>query len=158
MEAYLDALLQFLVTNLLPSLPTTTGLILGDPGTSAPNSLPFIYVVPLFDSVKPYSGIDMDTYVIPILLVDDLNAYGAPIPNVNVPGAFEQPGYRKLMEWGQLVRQVLRASGPGITLEGIAATSQIPALSYVWASIDNKSYRGVRTALQVQQRRARIPL
>lgn len=112
-------------------------------------------MVPLFDQVKALSGIDMDTYVVPMLLVDDLHAYGPPVTNQNVPGALEQPGYRKLMQYGQIIRNELRAGGAGITVGGIAATTQIPAISYVWVGIDNKQYRGVRIALQVSQRRAR---
>lgn len=155
MEQFLDALIAFLVAHVGPQLPGTTGFILGDPTTSAPTSLPFVYIVPLYDSVKPYAvATDEDTYVIPILLVDDLQAYGAPIPNINVAGAFEQPGYRKLMQWGQIIRAELRAGGAAITMGGISMTSVVPAISYVWAQIDNKPYRGVRIALQVQQRRA----
>lgn len=156
MEAFLDALMAFLVAHVAPQLPAAAGLILGDPGQSAPTSLPFLYLVPLFDAVKPYStGVDMDTYVVPMLLVDDLNAYGPPIPHENVAGALEQPGYRKLMQYGQIVRDELRAGGSAITVNGIAATSTVPAISYVWVGIDNKQYRGVRIALQVQQRRNR---
>lgn len=155
MEAFLDSLLAYLVAQLAGSWPTTAAFILGDPGTSAPSSLPFVYVVPLWDAVKPLSaGVDMDTYVAPILIVDDMHAYGPPIANVNVAGALEQPGYRKLMQYGQDVRAALRAGGAGITVGGIAATSQVPSISYVWLKIDNKAYRGARVALQVQQRRA----
>lgn len=153
MEAFLDALLRFLLANV--SLTPAIAWILGDPATSAPTSLPFGYAVPLWDSVKPLSaGVDMDTYVAPILVVDDMHAYGPPIANTNAAGAMEQPGYRKLMQYGQAVRQALRAMGPGITVGGLAATSQVPSISYVWLTIDNKAYRGVRLALQVQQRRA----
>ena len=156
MEAFLDALLAFLVTHVGPLLPSAAGFILGDPSTSAPTTLPFVYVVPLFDTVKPYSsGVDMDTYIAPILIVDDLQAFGPPITHANVPGAFEQPGYRKLMQYGQAVRQELRAGGAGITIGGIAATTTIPSLSYAWMKIDEKPYRAVRIALQVQQRRVR---
>lgn len=122
---------------------------------SSPTQLPFGYVVPLFDTVKALSGIDMDTYAIPILVVDDLHNYGDPTPNPNAPGTLQQPGYRKLMQYGQAVRQALRAGGAGITVGGIAATSIIPAVSYAWVKVDETPYRGVRIALQAQQRRAR---
>lgn len=156
MEEFLDALMSFFITNVAPQMPADTGFILGDPTTSAPTSLPFVYIVPLFDAVTPYSvQLDMDTYVVPILCVDDLQAYGPPIPNVNVTSsqAFEQPGYRKLMQYGQIIRKELRAGGAAITMGGIVAASTVPAISYVWAEIDNKPYRGVRLAFQVQERR-----
>lgn len=147
-------LLAFLLANV--PMPSTMAWILGDPGMSAPTSLPFGYVPPLFDTVKAYSAqTDMDTYGIPILIVDDLHNYGPPVANANAPGTFEQPGYRKLMQYGQAVRTALRAGGAAITVEGIAATSSVPAISYVWLEIDKKPYRGVRIALQVQQRRHR---
>jgi hypothetical protein len=153
MEAFLDALLAFLLANV--NATPTISWILGDPGMSSPTALPFGYVVPLFDTVKPLSGIDMDTYAIPILVVDDLHNYGDPVENVHALGTLEQPGYRKLLEYGQAVRTALRAGGAAITVDGIAATSAVPAISYVWATIDSTPYRGVRIALQVQQRRAR---
>lgn len=121
----------------------------------APPALPYAYLVPLWDNVQPLSGIDKDTYVVPLLIVDDLHRYGPPIPNVNVPGAFEQPGYRVLMQYGQAVRSALRAGGAAITQGGIAATSQVPAITFVWVRIDNKPYRGVRLSYVVQQRRNR---
>jgi hypothetical protein len=156
MEAFLDALAAFLLAHVVPSMPSTTQVILGDPGTSAPTKLPVIYIAPLFDGVKPLSnGVDMDTYICPILVVDDLHAYGPPIPNPNVPSAFEQPGYRKLLQYGQTVRQELRAGGTAITQGGLIATSVPPAISYVWLKIDDKPYRGVRVALVAQQRRNR---
>lgn len=156
MEAFCDALVAFLLAHVVPQMPSTTQLILGDPMTSAPTALPFIYVVGLFDGVKPYSsGVDMDTYVIPIIVVDDLNAYAPAIPNANVTGALEQPGQRKLMQHAQLIRQELRAGGAGITVGGIAATSNIPSISYAWMRIDEKPYRAARIAFQVQQRRTR---
>lgn len=154
MEAFLDLLLAFLFAN-VTTTPTITW-ILGDPGVSAPFALPMGYVPPLWDQVKPHSGVDMDVYAVPILVIDDLHAYGAPIPNVNAPGTFEQPGYRKLMQYGQTVRQTLRRGGQGITVGGVLATSSIPAINYVWVTIDNKPYRGVRVALEAQQRRARV--
>jgi hypothetical protein len=157
-EDFLDALLQFLITYVAPKMPSATAFILGDPGTSAPTSLPFVYLVPLFDAVKPLSnGVDMDTYVVPMLVVDDMHQYGPPVQNANVssPQALEQPGYRKLMQYGQTFRDELRAGGQAITQDGIAATSTVPAISYVWVKIDNKQYRGVRIALQVEQRRPR---
>lgn len=144
------------MAHILPLMPSTTTVILGDPMTSAPTALPFIYIIPMFDGVKPLSaGVDMDTYIVPIIVVDDMNAYGAPVPNVNVAGALEQPGYRKILEYCQTVRQELRAGGTAITQGGVAATSTIPAISYAWMTIDNKPYRAGRLALQVQQRRAR---
>lgn len=153
MEQFLDLLLAFLLANV--STTPTISWILGDPGTSAPTSLPMGYVPPLWDQVKAYSGIDMDTYAVPILVIDDLHAYGPPIPNANAPGTLEQPGYRNLMRYGQTVRQALRHGGQGITVGGVAATTAIPAINYVWVTIDNTPYRGVRVALEAQQRRAR---
>lgn len=156
MEAFLDALVQFMVTYVLPHLPGTAQIVLGDPMTSAPQQLPTVYVVPMFDAVKPYSnGVDMDTYIVPIIVLDDLNAYGAPIQNVNVAGAFEQPGQRKILEWCQTIRQELRAGGAAITVGGIVATSNVPSISYAWMKVDNKVYRAGRIAFQVSQRRAR---
>jgi hypothetical protein len=158
MEALLDILAAFLATNVVTT-PAITWII-GDPGQSAPTSLPFGYIVPLFDTVKGYTsglhGVDMDTYMIPILVVDDLHNYGPPTANQNAPGTFEQPGYRKLMQYGQAVRGAHRGSaGAGIVLGGSVATSAVPAISYVWVTIDSKPYRGVRVALQFQQRRSR---
>lgn len=154
MEEFLDALLAFLLTKVVTT--PSISWILGDPGMSAPSSLPFGYVPPLFDTVKPLSaGVDMDTYGVPILIVDDLHNYGPPVANQNAPGTLEQPGYRKLMQFGQATRDALRDGGAAITLNGITATSTVPAITYVWAPIDNKPYRGVKVALTVQQRRAR---
>ena len=158
MEQVLDALASFLAQN-VQTTPAITW-ILGDPGMSAPTSLPFGYIVPLWDSVKPLSGglhgVDMDTYAVPLLVVDDLHNYGPPTANANAPGTLEQPGYRKLMEFGQAIRAAHRgATGQGIVLGGAIATSTIPAISYVWAKIDGKPYRGVRVALTLQQRRSR---
>lgn len=154
MEQFLDNLLAFLLANVSTS-PALTW-ILGDPGMSAPQSLPMGYVVPLFDTVTPLSaGVDMDTYAVPILIVDDLHNYGTPVQSSHAPGTWEQPGYRKLMEMGQAVRFALRDGGAAITQDGTVATSTVPAISYVWLKIDNKPYRGVRVALQVQQRRYR---
>lgn len=153
MEEYLDALLAFLIANV--STTPAISWILGDPGQSAPTSLPFGYIFASFDGVKALSGIDMDTYMVPILVVDDLHAYGPPVPNINVEGAFEQPGYRHLLQYAQTVRAALRAGGLGITTGGIAATSIVPAIRYPWLRIDNKPYRGALIAFQVQQRRAR---
>lgn len=154
MEEFLDNLLAFLLAKVTTS-PVITW-ILGDPGMSAPTALPMGYVPPLFDTVLPYSaGVDMDTYGVPIVIVDDLHNYGPPIPNVNVPDVFEQPGYRKLMQFGQATRFALRNGGAAITQGGYVATSQVPAISYVWLKIDNKPYRGVKVALEVQQRRLR---
>lgn len=154
MEEFLDALLAFLVANVV----TTPAIswILGDPGMSAPTSLPFAYVPPLFNTVKPLSaGVDMDTYGVPILIVDDLHNYGPPVASTHAVGTLEQPGYRKLMQFGQATRDALRNGGAAITLNGIIATSTVPAITFVWAPIDNKPYRGVKVALTVQQRRAR---
>lgn len=154
MEEFLDLLLAFLLAN----VTTTPGItwILGDPGMSAPTSVPMGYVPPLFDTVAGLStGVDMDTYGVPILVIDDFHNYSEPIANAHAPGTFEQPGYRKLMQFGQAVRGALRDGGAAITQGGYVATSSIPAISYVWLKIDNKPYRGVRIALQVQQRRAR---
>jgi hypothetical protein len=124
--------------------------------TSAPATLPAGYVIPMFDAVKPYSaGVDMDTYVVPIIILDDLNAYGPPVPNVNVAGAMEQPGYRKILEFCQTVRGELRAGGQAITQGGLAATSTIPAISYAWMTVNGTTYRAGRLAFQVQQRRSR---
>lgn len=159
MEEYLDALLAFLLANVDTSDIGNGGAIswiIGDPGMGNPQSLPYGFVVPLWDNVEPLSGIDQDTYLIPILVVDDLHKYGAPIENTNAPGTYEQPGYRVLMQMGQAVRQALRAGGKGITTGGIAATSNVPAINFVWVKIGDKPYRGVRLAYQVQQRRARI--
>jgi hypothetical protein len=155
MEAFLDWLLAWLLANVQISSPAITW-VLGDPGVSAPTSLPLGYVPPLWDNVAPLSnGVDMDTFAVPILVVDDLAAYGAPIENTNAPGTFEQPGYRRLMQYGQAVREALRNGGAGITLEGVVATSGVPTLDYVWLTIDKKAYRAVRVALLVQQRRPR---
>lgn len=158
MEQVLDLLAAFLAAN-VTTTPDITWII-GDPGMSAPTSLPFGYIVPLWDSVKPLSGglhgVDMDTYAIPLLVVDDLHNYGAPVANANAAGTFEQPGYRKLMQFGQAIRAAHRGpSGAGIVLGGAVATSAIPAISYVWVKIDETPYRGVRVALQIQQRRSR---
>lgn len=153
MEEFLDYLLGWLLVNVVTT-PALTW-ILGDPGVSAPTSLPMAYVPPLWNSIKALSGIDMDTYAVPILIIDDLHNYGPPIENVNAPGTLEQPGYRKLMQFGQTTRDALRAQGPGITLGGVAATSAVPAIKFVWVNIDDKPYRGVQVALVVQQRRAR---
>lgn len=162
MEQFLDLLLAFLLTNVdTGSIGAGNAIswIIGDPGMGAPGTLPFGFVVPLWDSVQPMaSGIDDDTYVVPILIVDDLHKYGPPIENVNAPGTLEQPGYRVLMQLGQAVRGALRAGGAGITVEGVVATSVVPAINFVWTKIDNKPYRGVRIAYQVQQRRARPTL
>lgn len=152
MEAFLDSLLAFLVAN-VSTTPSITW-ILGDPSTSIPTSLPFGYVIPLWDNVKPYASMtDMDTYAVPILIVDDVHNYAPPITNVNVAGALEAPGYRKLMQYGQTVRDALRGGGAGVTVEGIAATSAVSSIRYVWPQIDKKFYRGVQLAFVVQQRR-----
>lgn len=154
MEEFLDLLMAWLLAHAVTT-PAMTW-ILGDVGMSAPTALPMAYVAPLWDGVKPYSnGVDMDTYAVPILCVDDLHNYGAPVENQNAPGTFEQPGYRKLMEYGQAIRDALRFGGESITVDGFAATSTVPAINYVWVEIDKKPYRGVRVALLVQQRRLR---
>lgn len=159
MEAFLDSLIAFLAAEVVTT-PAITW-ILGDPGMASPTSLPMGYVVPLWDSVAPCSGglhgVDMDTYAIPILVIDDLHNYGSTAtPNANAPGTLELPGYRKLMEFGQTVRNALRGpNGAGIVLGGVIATSQVPAISYVWLKIDSKPYRGVRIAYQAMQRRSR---
>lgn len=153
MEQFLDLLSAFLLAHVTTS-PAITWVI-GDPGMAAPTSLPVGFLVPLWDHVEALSGIDKDTYLAPILIVDDLHKYGDWVENANAPGTFEQPGYRTLMQMGQATRAALRAGGAGITINGVAATSVIPAINFVWVSIDSKPYRGVRLALQVQQRRAR---
>ncbi len=158
MEAFLDILAAFLCVR-VATTPALTW-ILGDPGMSAPSTLPFGYIIPRLDKVLPRSGglggVDMDTYTVPILVVDDLHRYGPP---VQTPGQayFEQPGYRKLLGYGQAVRGALRGpSGAGIVLGGAIATSAIPEISYVWAVIDDKPYRGVRLTVTAQQRRSRV--
>lgn len=154
MLAFIDYLIQWLMDN----VTTTQNLtwIFGDPGASELMNLPAGYVVPLFDTIEPLSNqVDTDTYAIPILVVDDVAAYGPPIANVNAPGAFEQPGYRNLMTYGEAIRDALRNGGASITFNGIVATSQVPAINYVFINIDGKNYRGVRVALQVIQRRHR---
>ncbi len=156
MQAFIDALLAFLVQYIAPQMPSQTQFIFGDPMTSAISQLPTVFVVPMFDAVKPYSGgADMDTYIVPIIVLDDLNAYGPPVANVNVDGALEQPGQRALTQSCELIRDALRAGGAGITVKGVAATSTIPSISYAWLKIDNKVYRAGRIAFQVQQRRMR---
>lgn len=154
MLTFLNYLLSWLLENVSTS-PTITW-VLGDPGASQPEALPMGYVVPLFDTVKPLSaGVDTDTYAIPILIVDDVAAYGPAVPNDQAPGTNVQPGYIKLMQYGETIRDALRAGGAAITFNGVAATSNVPAINYVWIQIDGKPYRGARIALQVQQRRAR---
>lgn len=158
MEQVLDLLAAFLAANVV----TTPSIqwVIGDPGMSSPTSLPFGYIIPLWDTVKPLSGglhgVDMDTYAIPLLVVDDLHNYGPPVPNQNAPGTDEQPGYRKLIQFGQTIRAAHRGpSGAGIVLGGAIATSNVAGISYVWVKIDSKPYRGVRVALTLQQRRSR---
>lgn len=151
----MDYLLAWLFANVQISAPAITW-ILGDPGVSAPTALPMAYVPPLWDNVAPLSnGVDMDTFAVPILCIDDLSAYGQPIPNANAAGTLEQPGYRRLMQYGQAIREALRFGGASITFNGVVATSGIPTIDYVWLTIDKKTYRGVRVALLVQQRRLR---
>lgn len=148
-------LLGWLLDN-VDGMPGTFQWVFGDPGASAPQSLPIGFVAPLFDSVTPLSnGVDTDTYLIPILILDDLAAYGAPIDNPEAPGTLVQPGYLNLMDYAETVRDTLRAGGSSITFEGVAATSRVPAISYPWVVIDSKPYRGARIALQVRQRRFR---
>lgn len=158
MESFIDSLAAFLLANITWSAigeGNAPQIMIGDPGMSAPTGFPMIYLVPLWDNVTPYSGIDKDAYVVPILIIDDLHKYGPPIANANAAGTYEQPGYRYLMQYGQAVRAALRAGGAGITQEGIAATSNVPAITYVWLRVDNKVYRGVRLSFVVQQRRGR---
>ena len=159
MEQMLDILAAFLAANVQTS--PAISWIIGDPGQSSPTSLPFGYIVPLFDTVRGYSsglhGVDMDTYGIPLLIVDDLHNYGAPVANANAAGTLEQPGYRKLMQFGQAVRSAHRGSaGAGIVLGGAVATSKVVAITYHFLTIDAKPYRGVRVALEIQQRRSRL--
>jgi hypothetical protein len=156
MSQFLLYLLGWLLANVNTGSQPAITWILGDPGASAPDNLPIAYVVPLFDTVAPYSnGVDMDTYAIPILVIDDLAAYGAPIANPDAEGTLVQPGWLNLMQYAETIRDTLRDNGASITFNGVAATSTIPAINYVWVTIDNQPYRGARVALQVQQRRFR---
>lgn len=159
MEEYLDLLQSFLIANVITSAigdGAAVTWIIGDPGMSAPTSLPVGYLVPLWDNVAPISnGVDMDTYIVPLLIIDDLHKYGPPVENANAPGGLEQPGYRVLMQYGQATRAALRAGGAAITLDGSIATSVLPAINFVWVAIDKKPYRGVRLAVSAQQRRSR---
>ena len=128
----------------------------GRPDLERSDPASIAYVIGLFNTLKPLSaGVDMDTYIVPIVVLDDFSAYGPPVANVNVPDAFEQPGYRKLMQSAEAIRDELRAGGAGITLEGNIATSALPAISRVWLNIDNKTYQGMRIVVQAQQRRPR---
>lgn len=157
MEAFLDNLQAYLIANVQTSAigsgqPITW--ILGDPGQGAPNKHPFGFIIPHWDSVAAYaSGVDKDTFIAGILVIDGLHKYGPAETNPNVEGGFEQPGYRVQMQYGQAVRKALRAGGAGVTLEGTLATSVVPTIRYVWPMIDKKPYRGAFLALQAQQRR-----
>lgn len=148
-------LLGWLLEN-VDGMPGRLKWVLGDPGASKPQSLPIVFIAPLFDTVKPLSnGVDTDTYVIPILLLDDFADYGPPVENPDAAGTYVQPGYVTLMTYAESIRDALRYNGASITFNGTVATSQVPAISYPWVLIDSKPYRGARIALQVTQRRMR---
>lgn len=155
-EAFIDAVQQFLITNLDTSTIGTGAQVtwtIGDVGMVRPETLPCGLLVPHFDTQEPYSaGIDKDTYLVPILIVSDLHEYAEPVANNNVAGGFEQPGYRTLMQYAQAVRQVLRDGGRGITLNGLIATSVLPATNFVWVQVGQKPYRAARLAFQATQR------
>lgn len=158
----MDTLQAFLIDNVDTSGIGTGGAItwsIGDVGQTDPDVLPAGFLIPYFDTVDPLTnGLDKDTYVVPILVIDDLHQYGPTVSNPNVPGGFEQPGYRVLMQYGAAVRTVLRGGGAGITLEGEIATSVISAINYVWVKIGETPYRGARLAVQAQQRVPRTNL
>jgi hypothetical protein len=161
-EAFMDTLQGFLITNVDTSEIGNGGAItwtLGDVGQTDPSTLPAGFLIPYFDTVTPYSnGLDMDTYATPIMVIEDLHKYGAPVANQNVEGGMEMPGYRVLMQYADAIRQAFRSGGTGITLEGNIATSLIAAVTYPWVTIGDKPYRGVRLAVQAQQRVARLNL
>lgn len=155
MESYLDALIDY--------LSGYSGLgaiifVLGDLGLGSPSGvgLPIAYVTPFGDTPKSRTGgvhgVDMDAYTVPILVIDDLHKYGDPT-QVAGRAYFEQPGYRKLLQYAQTIRAALRAD---ITLGGLVATQSITEIRYVRVVTgDNQIYRGVRVTVSAQQRRAR---
>lgn len=158
MEAFLDALAKILSTNALSSVVTW---ILGDVGMAAPPQLPFGYIAPLNDAVSPYTGgpqgVDMDTYTIPLLIVQDVHDYqAAPIPGAPPGGGTvqyqEQPQYRALLELVQNIRTVLRAN---ITMQGSVATCTVTEIRYLLVDIDDKPYRACRITIRAQHRRGR---
>lgn len=161
-EQYIDNLQQFLITNLNTTAIGNGGAItwtIGDVGMADPSVLPAGFLIPYFDTVEPYSnGLDKDTYVVPLLVVEDLHKYGPAVPNVNVSGGFEQPGHRVLTQYGDAIRTILRAGGAGITLGGQVSTSVVSGIRHVWVRIAEKPYRGVRLVVQATQRVPRTTL
>jgi hypothetical protein len=155
-EAFIDILQAYLIANVDTSGIGNGGAItwtIGDVGQVTGDALPAGLLIPFFDSPEIYSaGVDMDTMVVPLLVVVDLHEYGPAIANANAAGGFEQPGYRVLLKYGEAIRAALRQGGKGITLGGDIATSMLPVMNFVWLEIGKTPYRGVRLVIQAQQR------
>lgn len=160
MEQFLDAVAQILTQGVDWTGVTTPvqQWILGDMGMGAPTALPFGYIIPSLDKVIPFTGgihgVDMDEYLIDLIVVDDLHKYGSPVPQQSGQAGswLEQPGYRNLLRIGQAIRAAFRAN---ITLGGNIAKSSEPKIQYVPVVIDNKSYRGLRITIDASMRRGR---
>lgn len=153
MDVVLDALAAYL-SGPPPGRPDLAKVawILGDPGLGSPGAMPWGYVTPAEDVVEQRSTqVDFDQYRVEIVLVDDLRAYGDPRPVVGT-GYFEQPGYRELMRYAELVRGALRAN---ITLNGAVATSALRSIRYTPIAIDNRWFRAARLVWSAGERRSR---
>lgn len=155
-EAFIDVLQSYLINEV-----DTTGIgnggaitwTIGDTGQTTADTLPAGLLIPFFDNPEIYTaGSDMDTMVVPLLVVVDLHEYGPPVANANVSGGFEQPGYRVLLQYGEAMRKAFRQGGAGITLGGDIATSMLPVMNFVWVKIADKPYRAVRLVVQAKQR------
>jgi hypothetical protein len=155
MEQFLDKLAKYLADDPHSAGTAIVTWILGDFGMSSPTALPFGYITPFNDTVKARTGgphgVDDDTYTIPMFVVDDMQHFGDPT-QVAGQSYFEQPGYRKLLQYAQNVRAALRAN---ITLDGLIATSAVLEQRFLPVVIDDKPWRAVRITVQAQQRRQR---
>jgi hypothetical protein len=155
MEAFLDKLANYLATDPHGKGTAAVTWILGDTGTSELQTWPVGYITPFNDEIQPLTGgvngVDKDTYLVPLFIVDDLHRYGEPVQTQGQQ-YMEQPGYRSLLQYAQAVRAAVRAN---ITLDGVIATSRVIEIRYVQLKLAERLLRAARVTIQAQQRRGR---